>query len=415
MAVLRKRSFERRLFGWLLVLSVLPALLVLAGSLAVGARTLGLIGTLGPWERVADSGRALIDAAESSPSDSVLTAAAERHREELSNSLVQANRWSFLEERLVAAAPLLAGIAILVLVLAALVVSRMLAREMASPINDLVAWAGRLGRGESLPPQNGHGRFREPAEIEVLRGALRHASNEIETARRLDLEAERTRAWGEMARRVAHEMKNPLTPLKLAAHRISRQAPDDPALLDAAMVIREETERLDELARGFAALGRPAPGPATEVDLRELLASLLETDVPEPVRHTIVVAEGTCSVHGHYDALQRAFRNLIRNAVEAVQEGGGTGIEVGIEEEGDLLRVAIRDDGPGIPPDLTEAIFEPDRTLKARGTGLGLAIVRQVAAAHGGNAAGRNRDDGRGAEFIVRLRKQPRGAAMPQP
>lgn len=409
--MLRKRSFERRLFGWLLVLSVLPALLVLAGSLAVGARTLGLVGTLGPWERVADSGRALIDAAESSPADSMLARAAERHREELSNSLVQANRWSFLEERLVAAAPILVGLAIVFLVLAALVVSRMLAREMASPINDLVAWAGRLGRGESLPAQAGNGRFREPAEIEVLRGALRHASNEIETARRLDLEAERTRAWGEMARRVAHEMKNPLTPLKLAAHRISRQAPEDPALLDAATVIREETARLDELARGFAALGRPAPGPATEVDLRELLASLLETDVPEAVGRTIAAEGGTCSVHGHYDALQRAFRNLIRNAVEAVQEGGGTGIEVAIESEGGMLRVAIRDDGPGIPPDLTEAIFEPDRTLKARGTGLGLAIVRQVTAAHGGTVAGRNREDGRGAEFIVRLPKQPWGAS----
>jgi nitrogen fixation/metabolism regulation signal transduction histidine kinase len=286
---------------------------------------------------------------------------------------------------------------------------------MASPINDLVAWAGRLGRGESLPAQNGNGRFREPAEIEVLRGALRHASNEIEVARRLDLEAERTRAWGEMARRVAHEMKNPLTPLKLAAHRISRQAPEHPALLDAATVIREETERLDELARGFAALGRPAPGPATEVDLRELLAALLETDVPKPVRHSIDGGGGTGSVSGHYDPLQRAFRNLIRNAVEAVQEGGGTSIEVGIEDEGEVIRVAIRDDGPGIPADLTEAIFEPDRTLRARGTGLGLAIVRQVTAAHGGTVAGRNRDDGRGAEFVVRLPKQPRGASTAQP
>jgi signal transduction histidine kinase len=180
-------------------------------------------------------------------------------------------------------------------------------------------------------------------------------------------------------------------------------------------VIREETERLDELARGFAALGRPAPGPATEVDLRELLASLLETDVPEPVRHSMYGAGGTCSVFGHYDALQRAFRNLIRNAVEAVQDGGGTSIEVGIEDEGEMIRVAIRDDGPGIPGDLTEAIFEPDRTLKARGTGLGLAIVRQATAAHGGTVAGRNREDGRGAEFVVRLPKQPRGSSTPQP
>lgn len=415
MAVTRKRTFERRLFGWLLVLSVLPALVVLAGSLVVGARSLSLVGTLGPWERVAESGRALIDAAATVPADSALAAAARRHRDDLSNSLVQANRWRFLEERLVASAPVLVGFVIVLLVLAALLVSRRLAREMASPLNDLVEWAGRLGRGEALPSGTGNGRRTEPAEIEVLRGALRHASSEIETARRLDLEAARTRAWGEMARRVAHEMKNPLTPLQLAAHRISRHAPEDPVLLDAATVIREETGRLDELARGFAALGRPAPGPLSEVDLEELLASLLETDVPDPIRHSVTAGTGTCSVSGHYEALQRAFRNLVRNAVEAVAEGAGSRIEVEITDEGEGVRVALRDDGPGIPDELTETIFEPDRTLKAGGTGLGLAIVRQVTAAHGGAVSGRNRRDGRGAEFIVTLPKVPRGASTPQP
>lgn len=413
MAVPRKRTFERRLFGWLLALSVLPALIVLAGALFVGARSLSLVGTLGPWEQVAESGRVLIEAAESAPADSALAAAAEQHRSDLSNSLMQANRWSFIERRLSAAAPLLVGSAILLLVLVALTVSRRLAHEMASPVQELVSWAGRLGRGEPLPADEGRRRT-APAEIEVLRGALRSASQEIESARRRDLEAERTRAWGEMARRVAHEMKNPLTPLRLAAHRIARQSPDDADMLDAAAVIREETDRLDELARGFAALGRPAPGPATEVDLRELLGSLLETDVPAPIRHSID-ATGTSSVLGHYDGLQRAFRNLVRNAVEAVQDGDGSRVEVRIEEGPDDVRVAVRDDGPGIPPDLAEAIFEPDRTLKARGTGLGLAIVHQVSAAHGGSVSARNRTDGRGAEFIVRLPREPGGAEAPQP
>jgi two-component system nitrogen regulation sensor histidine kinase NtrY len=411
MAVPRKRTFERRLFGWLLVLSVLPALVVLAGALFVGARSISLVGTLGPWEQVAESGRALIEAAEAVPSDSALAAAARQHRSDLSNSLVQANRWTFLEERLSAATPLLVGSAILVLVLAALMASRRLAHQMAAPVQELVSWAGRLGRGERLPADDG-GRHPAPAEIEVLRGALRSASEQIESGRRRDLEAERTRAWGEMARRVAHEMKNPLTPLRLAAHRIARQAPEDPALSDAAAVIREETDRLDELARGFAALGRPTPGPATEVDLRELLSALLETDVPAPIRHSID-ATGTSSVLGHYDGLQRAFRNLVRNAVEAVQEGDGSAIEVRIENDPDAVTVLIRDDGPGIPADLAEAIFEPDRTLKARGTGLGLAIVRQVGAAHGGTVSARNRTDGRGAEFTVRLPIEPRGAAAP--
>lgn len=409
----RRRTFERRLFGWLAVLAVVPALIVLAGAILVGERSLSLVGTLGPWERVAESGRLLIEAAGNVPNDSALARAAERHREDLSTSLVQANRWSFLEERLSAAAPVLIGGAILTLALAALLLSRRLAHEMASPIEDLVTWAGRLGRGEALPPADDDS-DNEPAEIVVLRDALRGAASEIETARRRDLEAERTKAWGEMARRVAHEMKNPLTPLRLAAHRISKQAPDDPALLDAAAVIREETDRLDELARGFAALGRPASGPATEVDLHELLQSLVATDVPAPIRHSVGGTAGTSCVLGRYDELQRAFRNLVRNAVEAVQEKEGAGsIEVGIDADDETVRVAIRDDGPGIPPDLTEAIFEPDRTLKAKGTGLGLAVVRQVTAAHGGSVSARNRDSGHGAEFVVTLPRIPNVVQTP--
>lgn len=416
------------MFAWLGALSVLPALAVLALALFVGARSLGLVGTLGPWQRVADSGRELIDAAAAVPGDTALDAAAARHRDELSQSLVQANRWSFLETRLIGAAPAVIGVVVLALVFTSLVVSRRLARQLASPIDELVVWAGRLGRGEPLPPEAA-ARDSEPDDFDVLRGALRHASVEIETARRRDLEAERTRAWGEMARRVAHEMKNPLTPLRLAAHQIAKHGGGTPALAEAATVVREETDRLDELARGFASLGRPAPGPATEVDLAEMLASLIVTDVPEPTRATLEATGSPAVVVGHHDALQRAFRNLIRNAVEAVRgtatgpaspptgaNGTGPGtIVVRVDEQGENVVVAILDDGPGIPAGLTEAIFEPDRTLKATGTGLGLAIVRQVTAAHGGSVRARNRDSGHGAEFTVTLPKRPRGALTPQP
>jgi signal transduction histidine kinase len=233
---------------------------------------------------------------------------------------------------------------------------------------------------------------------------LRRAADEIEAGRRRSLEAERTRAWGEMARRVAHEMKNPLTPLRLAAHRLDRSAATDPSLRETADVIREETERLDELARGFAMLGRPAPGPPAEVDLAELLGGLLDMDVPAPIRHRLDVAPGTSRVLGHYDALRRAFRNLIRNAVEAIGEADGVAgmIDVRLRPVDGAVEVIVADDGTGIPDGLLEAIFEPDRSLKSGGTGLGLAIVRQVTAAHGGSVLARNRVP-RGAEFVIRL------------
>jgi nitrogen fixation/metabolism regulation signal transduction histidine kinase len=420
--MLRRHSLERTLFLWLAAATVLPALVVLVVTLVAGSRALSLMGTLGPWNRVAESGRVLIDAADRAAQDraglpdSALQAAAADHRADLSESLLQAGRWEFLGRRLAAAAPLVAGAVALVLVAMALLLSRLLARDLTRPIAELVAWAGRLGRGEALPPAE-PGEMREAEEVRVLRGALRQAATEIEEGRRRGLEAERTRAWGELARRVAHEMKNPLTPLRLAAHRLERATERDPVVREAAEVIRDETERLDALARGFAMLGRPATvGPAAEVDLGELLGELLQSDVPEAIERRLEIAPGTSRVLGHYDALQRAFRNVIRNAVEAISEAnsgvrGASDVRVQPVDAGHI-EVVVADNGAGIPAGLAEAIFEPDRTLKAKGTGLGLAIVRQVTAAHGGTVVARNRVT-RGAEFVIRLPGGTRRAAAP--
>jgi signal transduction histidine kinase len=214
-------------------------------------------------------------------------------------------------------------------------------------------------------------------------------------------------------------MKNPLTPLRLAAHRLERGLNGAPPLREALSVIHEETDRLETLAQAFAQLGRPASGPESEVDLGELMRGLLQTDVPQQIRTRLSIEAGTSTVTGNYDALQRAFRNVIRNAVEAVASGPGTTtgeVDVRVRNVAeDRVEVTVADNGPGIPAGYEEVIFEPDRTLKAKGTGLGLAIVRQVTASHGGTVTARNRDGG-GAEFVVELpiRKQRAPAQKPR-
>ncbi len=405
--MLRRNSLERRLFGWLLVLALLPPLAVLGGAFAAGAGWFEWIGTLGPWERVAESGRDLLDAtAVHAGSDSTLAAAAARHEQQLSQSLIQANRWAFLGARLAAVLSIVAlGIG-LVLATVALLAARRLARELARPIQELVAWSELMAHGKPLPEPASAERG-DVEEVGALRFAMRRASSQIAEARDRALEGARVRAWGEMARRVAHEMKNPLTPLRLAAHRLQRSGTEPEAVREVAEVLAEETARLDEMARQFAALGRPPEGPPSEVDLRELIERLLETDVPPRLQRSVTVGPGTCVIEAHYDAVLRAFRNLLRNAVESVDGNGSGRIDVRIEPAGEAgVVVAIADNGVGFPPGLAERIFEPDFTLKAGGTGLGLAVVRQVVAAHGGEVRARSRPDG-GAEFLVQLPPVP--------
>lgn len=419
--MLRRRTLERRLFGWLLAFALGPALLVLALATWLWTGSLDRVSMLGPWATIAESGRIVLDAAQNAAArDSALAAALEQHRDHLSASLVLARRWAFLTNRLAAALPFLAlGLAVLLAGLA-LAGARRLARGLARPIHELVDWTERLAREEPLPPR----RPGEPLavrEVQALRDALRSAADELAAARRRALEAERVRAWGELARRVAHEMKNPLTPLRLAAHRLSAAVQGDGEVRDNLRVLEEETARLEEMARQFAALGRPPAGPTSPVDLRELLASLLATDVPPGIETRLTAAPDLPLVEAHYDALLRAFRNLIRNAVEALEATDGERvIEVDVAfvapaaNDGGAathgwVDVVVADTGPGVPPGNEERVFEPDFTTRSRGTGLGLPIVRQIAHAHGGEVTAMNRPEG-GARFVVRL---PVAAAVP--
>jgi two-component system, NtrC family, nitrogen regulation sensor histidine kinase NtrY len=414
--LLRLDRLERRLFGWLLLLTLVPVLTLLGAGYVIGARSLQWVGTLGPWDQVAESGRVLVEAAaDAAAADPALARALEQHRLELSNSVILARGWSFLGQQLATALPFLLLAAALVLAALALWVGRRLSVQLARPIRELVGWARRMASGEPLPeprPQE----QREVREVRALRDAMRIASVRIADARTRALEAERVRAWGEMARRVAHEMKNPLTPLTLAAHRLARHPDAGGSLREPLEVIDEEIARLQELARQFSVLGRPAAGPASDVDVRDLLERLLESDVPPGVQARLLADEDVPLVYAHYDALQRAFRNLIRNAVDAMAGAAPASndahvLTVMVRNTHGGVRIIVADTGCGIPAEHTERLFEPDYTLKAGGTGLGLAVVRQAVAAHGGSVSAAPGAMG-GAEFTVDLPLRPPPGAV---
>lgn len=400
--LIRPRSLERRLFLWLMLVALTPSLSVLAIASWAGREASGWVGATGSWTRVADSGRELIEAAEKHPDDPALRAAAEAHRRQLSTSLTQARRWEFVGTRARTLFPLfLSGLAFFG-ILIALLVARRVARQVSRPARELVVWTQLLANEEPLPAPTLK-EEREAKELRRLRAALRQASEDLLRARARALEAERVKSWGEMARRVAHEMKNPLTPLRLAAHRLQR-ARGAPELDESLTVITEETQRLEELAANFAMLGRPSEAPRSPVDVRELLERLLASDVPPNVTVTLTGNTHPQVVEADYNALLQAFRNIVRNAVEAIEQNGRVrNIAVDVQRmEGGRVRVAIHDSGQGLSESAQKRLFEPDFTLKTRGTGLGLAVARQTFRVHGGDVEARNATSG-GAEFIVDL------------
>ena len=413
------RSFQSRVFVVLLVMGVVPTVAAVAtGALAV--RELGLaMGTLGPWDAVASSGQALADqAVQAAPGDSSLARAADAHREALSASVRRSRLWALVADRSLDLLPFAALGLVVLLGVMAFLSARWVSGSLARPVEELAGWTQRIARGEPLPPTSTD-RDQRVREFARLRTALRGMARELEASRAREVEGARLRAWTEMARRVAHELKNPLTPMRMAATTLAGR--EEPEVREPAEVLLDEIGRLDTMARAFSQFGRMPDGPPSEVDVGELLDEVARTfDTPgAPVR--VSVEEGLPRVRAHYDLLGRAVRNLVSNALEATAEAtggragtegpGGTGgsgggaarpVELSAYVRDAVVTIAVRDRGPGVPDELLERIWFPETTTKSRGTGLGLATVRQAADAHGGDATVRNRDGG-GAEFELRL------------
>ncbi|UCC49799.1 MAG: HAMP domain-containing histidine kinase [Gemmatimonadota bacterium] len=405
----RRLPFATRLFFMLFLLSAVPSVALL-GLATWGLRNyVELAGGAGAWRGVSDTGRDLLEAVEGAGADSLVRAAAAEHEEELSRSVRLARRWDLIAGRLARALPWVALVLGLSLAAVAALAARQLARGLGRPVSEVVDWAGRVARAEPLPRPRAAD-AQGPPEFAVLRDAFRHMAERLAEGRRQALEAERLRGLTEMARRVAHEIKNPLTPLMLALrqarHLAGRGQVEE--LDEPLRVIAAEAERLDEMARSFSQLGRLPEGPTSEIDLEEMLGELMASDLPDSVTGTLTADAALPRVEGHLAALSRAFRNLLGNAVDALGDRPDARIDVTITSSDATVEVAIADNGPGVPAEHRERIWDPDFTTRKKGTGLGLALVRQTVRAHGGEIELRSSDEG--ACFVVRLPVRPRSS-----
>jgi nitrogen fixation/metabolism regulation signal transduction histidine kinase len=226
------------------------------------------------------------------------------------------------------------------------------------------------------------------------------------------IQAQRATAWAEVARRLAHEIKNPLTPIQLSAERLEMKlggrlpAEEAETLRRATQTIVNQVSALKAMVNDFTEYARlPAPEPAW-LDLNALVADVLGLYENSRVPIAKRLADGLPQVWADGAQIRQVIHNLIQNAQDALENVRNQAavpiIEVRTEVAGDRVRLAVSDNGGGFPEELMARIFEPYVTTKPRGTGLGLAIVKKIVDEHHGSIAIENRPR-RGASVSVLL------------
>jgi len=234
-----------------------------------------------------------------------------------------------------------------------------------------------------------------------------------------ELRTERILAWGEMAQQVAHEVKNPLTPIKLGVQHIRRAwvdgHPDYEEILSRNVeAILIEIDRLAAIASSFSRFAAPSPAglePLERVRLDEVVGEVMDLYRAGggPVRFEQADLGRIPPVLGRPGEVKEVLVNLLENARAALPQGGGVRVEA--EEVEGQVELRVRDEGTGIPPELLPRIFEPHFSTRSTGTGLGLAIVRRLVESWGGSVSAESRE-GEGTVVRVRLRL---GSERPDP
>lgn len=379
--------FRTRLFTALLFFALIPTVAISLLWTGTASRALSLISAGSAWERLARSGEAALSSARSASLSAAQRQSLDAHEAELRQSVALAKRFDFVASRTIR---LIAVGALLVVVLVAVGASRVaghLSRQLSRPLDELVGWTRMIQEGGAIPE---HSERRGAPEFEVLRTSMRTMATELDEGRQRALEAERAEAFRESARRFAHELKNPLTPIRFAVERLRRSVPE--SLRDTVDVLAEESARLDAMARSFAQFGRLPDGPRTEIDVAELVTKTVRNTIPERISVSLDISDQLPLISGYYEALARALSNVVLNAVESCPEKGSVAVRVFLDprEAEQNVIIEVRDSGHGMTPDVLSHMFDPYVTTKPGGTGLGLAIARQTMAAHGGDISARS-------------------------
>jgi nitrogen fixation/metabolism regulation signal transduction histidine kinase len=222
------------------------------------------------------------------------------------------------------------------------------------------------------------------------------------------ISAQRSTAWGEVARRLAHEIKNPLTPIQLSAERLQRKLADKLEVSEREMLNRStrtivnQVEAMKNMVNDFRDYARLPPPVLAAVDLNALIEDILLLYESSRMRVSAQLAPELPPVLADANQLRQVIHNLLANAQDALQDVAEGNTTLLTRVEGGRAVLSVTDNGPGFPPQTLARAFEPYVTSKTKGTGLGLAIVKKIVDEHHGDIRLLNPDRG-GAEVTLRL------------
>ena len=291
----------------------------------------------------------------------------------------------------------------ILLVLAAIFGGTALANQLSKPLAEI----GRKMKLIDVSKKTEHLNYRKKDELGELVGAYNKMVDALEASTQKLAQTEREQAWSEMARQIAHEIKNPLTPMRLSIQHLIRLKQRgvegwEDKFEDVANSILEQIDILSETASEFSSFAKFYYEESTVLDLAELINDQrLFFDTRDNIKIIYTYSHRDCMVNVKKGQIIRVLVNLVSNAIQALEDKGGY-IRISLGEEDGWYTVSIEDNGPGVKPEDEHKLFKPNFTTKSSGTGLGLAICRNIIEQSGGKISYRRSDLG-GACFSFRL------------
>jgi signal transduction histidine kinase len=295
----------------------------------------------------------------------------------------------------------IAGLGIIFAVLASLWIAARISR----PIEELARAAGRVAEGDWETRVD----IRTMDEVGALARSFNNMTRQLAEQRERLVQTERVAAWRELARRLAHELKNPLTPLQITVENMvrARKLPKkqfDEVFKESTATLEAEIENLKTIVGRFSDFSKLPKPQALEMDAREAVRRVVKLYGPaleeKHIELGTAISAEPLPILGDSELLHRALSNLVLNAMDAMPEGGT--LTVSAVRAREMVRISVADTGAGLTPEECERLFTPYYTTKQHGTGLGLAIVQSVIADHNGTIAVENVEGG-GARFVIGL------------